>query len=245
MRNFELERNKIRISPVTTREIFKQTELFRDLDDNILNVLAAQSIEKRLDRNEILFLAGDDAAGLFVVAEGSLRAFRIGMDGREQVIHVENAVTTIAEVPVFDDGKYPSTVAAEEPSRVFLLPKNKVRAACLEHPKLALAAAKLIAGRLRRCAALVESLSLREVGQRLAQLLIAEARTRGRQSDGGIAFKQQLTHNQLAARIGTVREVVTRVLFRLQNQGLLQVDGKRITIPDIDQLASYAEAEDS
>jgi CRP/FNR family transcriptional regulator len=240
------QRNEIRISSVAkTIEIFRQAELFQDLDDNILQFLVDQSVEKRLGRNEILLLAGDEAAGLYVVAEGSLRAYRMGMDGREQVIHVENAVTTIAEVPVFDDGKYPSTVAAEEPSRVFLLPKNKVRAACLEHPKLALAAAKLIAGRLRRCAALVESLSLREVGQRLAQLLIAEAKAQGKRTERGIVFKQPLTHNQLAARIGTVREVVTRVLVRLQNQQLIEIDGKKITIPDLNLLAQYAETENS
>ena len=223
--------------------IFKQAELFSDLDDDILSILGDQSVEKRLSRNEILFLAGDKAAGLYVVAQGSLRAFRTGMDGREQVIHVEHAVTTIAEVPVFDGGNYPSTVAAEEPSTVYFLSKDKMLAACLEHPQLALAAAKLMAGRLRRCAELVESLSLREVGQRLAQLLLTEAEANGRKSERGIWFDQSLTHNQLAARIGTVREVVTRVLFRLQTQGLMVIEGKRIIVPDIDLLAAYAETD--
>ena len=94
--------------------IFKQTELFRDLDDAVLEVLAKHSIVKLLHRNEILFLAGEPAKGLYVISSGSVRAFRTSSDGREQVIHVEKAVTTIAEVPVFDNGNYPSTAAAEE-----------------------------------------------------------------------------------------------------------------------------------
>ena len=227
-----------------TIAVFKQTELFRDLDKSVLHVLAARAEERILNRNEILFLAGDEAAGLFVIATGSVRAVRTGQDGREQIIHVERAGSTIAEVPVFDGGKYPSTVAAElDETKVYFLDKKTVRALCLEHPELALAATRLLAARLRHCAELVESLSLREVGQRLAILLLAEAETVSIPPANEVRIKQKLTHNQLAARIGTVREVITRVFNRLQIQGLIIVDGKEIFIPDIAALSVYADSE--
>ena len=221
-------------------KLLKQTLLFRDLDDAILGSLIRGSVEKHLGKDEILFLAGDEANGLYVILEGSVRAFRTGSDGREQVIHAERAVTTIAELPVFDNGSYPSTVAAEEASRLLFIPKAKIRAACLEHPQLALAAARLFATRLRHCAELVESLSLREVGQRLAEFLLDQAKNNGRSVDGSITFRQELTHNQLAARIGTVREVVSRVMLRLQEQGLITSKGRVITIPDKPALERYA-----
>ncbi len=224
-------------------EILKQTELFRDLDDVILRVLASHAVEKSLERNEILFLAGDEAKGLYVIAEGAVRAFRTGADGREQIIHVERAITTIAEVPVFDNGNYPSTVSAEEPTLVYFLDKKEVFGLSLNHPEIALAATRLLARRLRKCAELVESLSLREVGQRLAHLLLEEAETRGVTIANGVRFKQKLTHNQLAARTGTVREVITRVLYRLQIQGLIIVEGKDVIIPDLESLANYADSE--
>lgn len=221
-------------------DLLKQTLLFRDLDDVILQSLTRGSVEKHLAKDEILFLAGDDASGLYVILEGSVRAFRTGSDGREQVIHAEKAVTTIAELPVFDNGAYPSTVAAEQASRLLFIPKEKVRTACLEHPQLALAAARLFATRLRHCAELVESLSLREVGQRLAEFLLDQARNNGESIDGTVTFRQELTHNQLAARIGTVREVVSRVMYRLQEQGLITAKGRVITIPDRGALERYA-----
>ncbi|HEY0050198.1 MAG TPA: Crp/Fnr family transcriptional regulator [Pyrinomonadaceae bacterium] len=224
-------------------EVLKQTELFRDLDDVILRVLAGHAVEKSLERNEILFLAGDEAKGLYVVAAGAVRAFRTGADGREQVIHVERAVTTIAEVPVFDNGTYPSTVSAEEPTLVYFLDKQEVFRLSLNHPEIALAATRLLARRLRKCAELVESLSLREVGQRLARLLLEEAEASGLAVVNGVRFKQNLTHNQLAARIGTVREVITRVLYRLQIQGLIIVEGKDVVVPDLELLANYADSE--
>jgi CRP/FNR family transcriptional regulator len=224
-------------------EVFRQTELFRELDSEVLKILAGHAVEKHLERNEILFLAGEEAKGLYIIAEGSVRAFRTGLDGREQVIHVERAVATIAEVPVFDNGDYPSTVSAEEATRVYFLGRKEVFELCLKHPPIALSAARLLAKRLRKCAELVESLSLREVGQRLARLLLEEAQLRGMPTKNGISFKQKLTHHQLAARAGSVREVITRLLYRLQVQGLIIVNGKEIIIPDLRRLAKYADSE--
>lgn len=221
--------------------VLKRTELFRDLDDTILDVLAKYSVVKRLRRNEILFLAGEPAKGLYVIASGAVRAFRTSPDGREQVIHVERAVTTIAEVPVFDGGNYPSSTAAEEVTTAYFLDKQLVIKTAVQHPQLALAAVKLLASRLRRCAELVETLSLREVGQRLATLLLEEARNYGTKTPVGTRIRVRLTHNQFAARIGTVREVVTRALLRLQEQGLILHEGKDIVIPDINSLAAYAD----
>lgn len=224
--------------------ILRKTELFRDLDDPIIDVLARLAVVKRLRRNEILFLAGEPAKGLYVIASGAIRAFRTSPDGREQVIHVERAVTTIAEVPVFDEGNYPSTTAAEEPTTLYFLDRHQVLKIAVEHPQLALAAVKLLASRLRKCAALVETLSLREVGQRLARLLLEEAGNHGIATEKGTRIKLRLTHNQLAARIGTVREVVTRTLTRLEEMGLIVHEGKEIAVPDMRSLRSFADIEE-
>lgn len=219
----------------------RRTTLFGELDEVEIQALAERAVERRLARDEVLFVAGDEAQGLFVVASGALRAFREGVDGREQVIHVERAGATIAELPVFDDRPYPSTVAAEEETVVLFLDKRDVRALCLKHPQIALAALKLLAGRLRKCAELVESLSLHEVDQRLARWLLNEAKARGIRTDGGLMIKLVLTNQQIAARIGSVREVVSRALARLQQNGLIAIDGRVIVIKDEEALAVFAD----
>src|SRR5438128_3402439 len=154
----------------------KRTAMFGELNDMDLRALADRASERRLGRGEILFFEGDEGGGLYVIVEGSVRAFRESLEGREQVIHVETAGATIAEVPVFDDGLYPSTVAGEEDSLLLFINKRDVRRLCLDHPQIALAALNVLATRVRRTAALVEQLSLFEVDQRLARLLLAEAR---------------------------------------------------------------------
>lgn len=219
----------------------RRTMLFGELGETELKALAERAVERRLARGEVLFMAGDEAAGLFVIVEGALRAYREGLDGREQVIHVERAAATIAELPVFDDRPYPSTVAAEEDTLVLFIDKRDVKRLCLEHPNIALAALKLLAERLRRCAELVESLSLREVDQRLARWLLGEARIRGTRAGAEIQLTLALTNQQIAARIGSVREVVSRAFTRLQSNGLISVDGRAVLIPDENALEVYAD----
>lgn len=216
------------------------TLLFGELSEAELKALAERAVERRLAKGEVLFMAGDEAAGLFVIVAGAVRAYREGLDGREQVIHVERAGATIAELPVFDGQPYPSTVAAEEETLVLFIDRREVKRLCLEYPTIALAALKLLAGRLRRCAELVEALSLREVDQRLARWLLGEARLRGTRHSEGVQVTLALTNQQIAARIGSVREVVSRAFTRLQNNGLLAVVGRTVLIPNEDALEIYA-----
>ncbi len=218
----------------------RRTALFGRLADSELKALADRSVVKHLRQCDVLFREGQEPSGLFVVIEGAIRAYRESGEGREQVIHVERAGATIGEVPMFDNGSFPSTAAAEEDSVVLFIDKRDVRRLCLEHPQIALAALEILAGRLRRAAALIEALSLREVDQRLARFLLSEARLHGKPGGGGITIELALTNQQIAARIGTVREVVSRALSRLQQDDLISVDGRRITISNEAALRSYA-----
>ena len=219
----------------------KRTRLFAQLDDRPLRMLADRAVERTFQKDEVLFIAGEDATGMYVIVEGSVRAFRVSLEGREQVIHLERAGATIAELPVFDEGPYPSTAAAEEPTSTLFIDKRDVRSLCLQHPEIALAAIKVLAGRLRRCAELVEALSLREVGQRLARFLVNEARRSGTRTENGFVLTLTQTNQQIAARIGSVREVVSRGFTRLQHEGLINVEGRDVIIPDEAALDAFAE----
>lgn len=219
----------------------RRAELFSDLDDATLRSIAEHAVARHFRKDELLFIAGDKAQGLYVIVNGSVRAFRESLDGREQVIHVERAGGTVAEVPVFDDGDYPSTVAAEEDTDTLFLDKRDVRQLCLERPEITLAALRILAGRLRRCAELVETLSLKEVGQRVARFVLSEARRNGRQTSQGIVVTLTQTNQQIAAHVGSVRDVVSRAFSRLQSDGLIIVEDRKLTIPDVSALAVFAD----
>ena len=217
-------------------ESLRKTELFGQLNEGELRVLAEACVEHRLQKGETLFSAGGEAKGLYVIAKGSLRAFRGNAEGREQIIHVEKAGTTIAEVPVFDDQPYPSTVVAEEESEVLFISKEDVKRLCRTHPAIALSALKLLAGRLRKTAALAESLSLKEVDQRLAAFLLREFKEKR------LKKLKLPTNSALAARLGSVREVVSRAFAKLESEGIVKIDEHRnVQILDEEGLRNHEE----
>lgn len=201
--------------------VLRRTVLFGALDPDDLNELATLARTRRFNPGEILFLDGDQAAGLFVIAEGQIRAYRVNSQGREQTIHTEGPGATLAEVPMFDDGPYPATAVAESPTSVLFLEKNAILAFLLRHPGVCLTALKLMAKRLRGHAALVDALALQQVGQRLARLLLDQQRDHGVPTGAGVLVKLPLSNEELAKRVGTVREVVSRTLSRLENEGLI------------------------
>lgn len=220
-------------------EALRATAMFGGLSNDRLLRIAARVTVVSVARDQVLFLAGEPALGMYVVVTGGVRATRTTAEGREQVIHVEGPGATFAEVPMFDDGNYPSTVIAEAVSTLLFLPREDVRALCLEHPEIALAALKVLAGRLRQTAALVEDLGLRDVDRRLARLIEDVAQERGIRKGGAVIVDLAMTQQQVAARIGSVREVVSRAFSRLQKAGLIEANGARIRIPDFDKLADY------
>ena len=226
---------------IDVTQVLRQTEFFGDLDDTLLISLAQAAVQRKIKRNETLFVAGEHANGLYVIASGSVRAYRASAEGREQVIHTERAFATVGELPLFDGQAYPSTVAAEEDSVVLFIDKATVLQMCQAHPDIALAAVRALCRRLRRCAALVETLSLRAVGQRLAHWILNEARSHGRSNGPAMEVDIALSKEQIATRIGSVREVVSRALARLEEDGLLAVDGHKVTIPNVDRLVRYIE----
>lgn len=222
-------------------EVLAKSALFQNLPEAALMDLAQHAVERKIQQGQILFTANEPADGLYVVLSGSVRAFRENIDGREQTIHVEHAGGTLAEVAVFDGGAYPSSTMAEEDSEVLFLAKEDVRRFLLRHPEAALAALALMAKKLRVVASLAEQLALKDVSQRLAMLLLEEAKRKSSKLQDGISFSLPLSHTQLASRLGSVREVVTRSLQKLVQQGIIDARGHRIVILKVKALRAQTE----
>ena len=184
-----------------------------------------------------MFQQGEPAVGLFIVAHGAIEVRQISLHGREQVFHTEGPGATLGEAPLLDGEGYIASAVAGEASRVLVLPRADLVRLCHRHPVVALTIAATLARRLRRFADLVGDLAFRPVNERLARYLHGAAGT-----DGG-AFHLALTHAQLAARLGTVRELVARSLAQLQERGVIQRTGARIVVRDRAVLAAMARGE--
>jgi CRP/FNR family transcriptional regulator len=222
-------------------EILAKSPIFQGISSGALTHLAKHCIERKIDRGQILFTADDPSEGLYIVLSGSMRAFRVSRSGREQTIHVEHAGGTLADVPALDGGPYPSTAIAEEDSELLFLGKEKLRSLMLQYPEMALAALSYIARKLRKIAAKVEQLALMDVGQRLASLLLDEAHEITPHPKDGVSFFLPSSHSQIAAQLGTVREIVTRGLNKLARQNIIEIRGHHVTVLDMSALLERAE----
>jgi CRP-like cAMP-binding protein len=209
---------------------------FRCLPPADLRRLAAHAVVRDVRRGARVFEEGAPAEALFVVIEGRVRLVRVSRGGREQALHAEGPGATLGEVPLLDGGGYVATAIAAEPTRLLSLPRDAVLDACRRHPEVALGIIRVLARRVRTFAGLVEQLSLKDLTARTAGLLLAESH-----AAGGPTFELTTTREELAARLGTVRELVSRALMRLRKAGMIRVAGRRVTILDPRGLADLAE----
>ncbi len=215
------------------KTILQKTPLFTSLTEPEMNALAARATKKHFNRGELLFSEGDPCKGLFLVASGKIRIFKLSSAGREQVLAAEGPGSSFAEVPVFDGGNYPASATALEDAEVLFISRKDFQNFCREHPDVALKVIAVVGSRLRRLVGIIEDLSFTTVRQRLIALILDLAQASGIASKGGVHVELTKTHQDLAAELGTVRELVSRNLSRLQAEGFLEVDGRKLIVKDI------------
>ena len=199
---------------------------FRSLSHAERQRLAAQCRPQALEPGEILFEEGQPCQGLFILVEGSIEVGQISIRGREQVLHAEGPGATLGEGPLFDRGGYVATAIATEPTRVLFLRRAALVDLCRRHPAVALSILETLARRMRRFAEIASDLSFRPVPERVARYIAALAGAAG----PGSAIDLALTETQLAARLGTVRELVARALSDLAESGVIARRGARVVV---------------
>lgn len=220
--------------------ILSNVPLFMDLSEEELHALAHRSVSHHVPAGELIFSEGDPCQGFYVIETGEVRIFKTAASGREQVLTIEHSGDTVAELPVFDGGSYPASAVAITDTLLLFVSKRDFRTLILDHPEVGLKVLKIVGARLRRLVGLIEELSFTTVRKRLILQIVRLARTEGEPSPRG--HEVTLPSNQeLASTIGTVRELVSRNLSRLQVEGLIRMDGKRVVIPDLDALVASGE----
>src|SRR5206468_6151689 len=216
-----------------TEAILRNTPLCASLTDTETKALAARTSRKRFQRDEQLFAEGDPCTGLFLVATGKIRIFKLSPAGREQILAVEGPGSSFAELPVFDGGNYPAAASALEDTEVLFISRKDFQNFCREHPDVGLKVIAVVGSRLRRLVGIIEELSFTTVRQRLIALILRLAQAGGTASKEGIRVELTKSHQDLAAELGTVRELVSRNLSLLQAEGFVNVEGRKIVVKDL------------
>jgi len=208
---------------------------FSTLGPEILKELTPGLRLLRYQSGEVIFWEGENCSGLHILEQGSAKIFKISPQGRrELIIRVIEKGTSFNEVGVFDYGPNPVNVGALEDCLVWVVSPDTIRKALLRHPELAQVVITNLTQNLRRLVGMVEELSFFQVTHRLARLIQDMP---PEQLSGGAG--QRLTQDEMAARLGTVREVVARSLRELERSGAIQVQRRQIRVTDHDRLQEW------
>jgi len=224
--------------PTNHAKALSKVPLFSGLSEGELGFLLERVVSKKYSASEMVFSEGEPCAGLFVDESGSVRIYKSSPGGREQVLSIEGPGGSIAELPVFDGGNYPASVIAIEDTVLLFVSRQDFQALCLAHPQVSLKVLKVVGGRLRRLVGIIEELSFTTVRHRLSAYLLRMAKKEGRKVAQGVEITLPTNNQELAAQIGTVRELVSRNLSRLQAEGLITIDGRTVVLRDMKALES-------
>lgn len=217
--------------------IMGQSTLFRGLPEEELRQLERIGELRECEKGDMLFGEGKDGVGFYVVAGGQVKVFKMSFDGREQILHILGPGDPVGEVPVFAGTTYPANAQALTKASLFFFPRKKLIELYRESPSLAMNMLAVLSRRLREFTVLIENLSLKEIPQRLATYLVHQQSLK----PVSARVKLNVTKGVLSNILGTSQETLSRVLGKLSQEGLIEVQGKEISILDMERLKSLAE----
>jgi CRP-like cAMP-binding protein len=199
-------------------EMLRKIPYFSTLSPDELAQVSTVTVERHYNRGDLILIEGETEGSLYYVCSGLVKVFKASPEGKEQVLRLIAAGSTFNDVPALDGGPNPASVSAVEPAIVYVIRRSGLRKLITTRPEVAEAVVLTLANTLRHLVALVEDLSLRHVTARVAKILL----------DQELSVRQgqqvhRLTQTEMAALVGSTREVVGRALKALETAGAIEM----------------------
>lgn len=211
---------------------------FNGLAIETRQALAASATPRHFGSGQVIYVEGEPAESIYILESGWIKATRMTRDGREQAMMFLRPVEVFGDIATFTNTTYPGTVVALEAVNVWVLPAQTILDLIPRHPDLAMAVIRHLGERVLHYVNLVEDLSLRSVEARLAHSLLQNAELH----DGQLVVprREWTTYDEMAVRLGTVRDVLSRTLKALEGENFLRVEKQFIIVLDPEGLAERA-----
>lgn len=213
--------------------------LFAGLTSDQLAELSMILTDQEIKRGQIIFSEGDPGIGFYIVVSGAIKIYKLSMDGKEQILHIFESREPFAEAAVFAGTPFPAHAMTLKNSRIFFFPRDAFIDLIMKYPSLSLNMMAALSMQLKKFAYMIESLSLKEVPGRLAAHLLFLYEQQGESAE--VDLKIAKTH--LASLLGTIPETLSRILTKMQKQGIIASNGSIVEILDYDTLTDLAEGD--
>lgn len=192
---------------------------------------------RNLKRGEGLFFQGDEHTGIWIVTSGRVRTFYTGPSGREITLAYWTKGHFVGGPEVFGRGWHIWSADGQEDAELLFLSGETLLTLVREIPEIAIGIIDGLVAKGKCYSALIQMLGTRSVSERLEQLLLILADTRGRVVGDHVIIDRSITYEQIAAIVGATRQWVTQSLDKLDKAGVLSITRKEIEIHDLDRLA--------
>ena len=221
-------------------ELIRRCPLFAGLKEEDLKKIRATASLKKVGKREVLFSDGEEAKGFYVILSGKVKLYKISPEGKEQILHVVSAPDAFAEAALFLEGSYPAFAEALIDSQLLFFPKRDFIQLIEKNPQLSINMIVSLSHFLRRFASLIEELSLREVSSRIAKYLIDLSLKSAKEGESLKEVELDLSKTQLASKLGTISETLSRTLAKMKAKGIIDVKKNRILILNREALKELA-----
>jgi len=203
---------------------------FAQFTESELEELAELVQIRRIRKDTVIFHEQDPGLTFYVIKQGRVKVYKNTEDGRELILGIFGDGGIIGDVPVFDGGPYPASAASLEETELYAIKRESFEQLINSHPEVSLKIIRVLGRRLRQAHELVRDMAMKNVAQRLAGLLLRLIEEYGVVSDGRTVLDLPLSRQEMADMMGVSRETATRELSRFAKTGLVEIEGRRITI---------------
>jgi CRP/FNR family transcriptional regulator, cyclic AMP receptor protein len=219
------------------QELLRTVPIFSELTDGDIASLGRLTARRRFPKDTVVFFENEEGDSFFMILEGRIKVTILGDDGREVILSMLGPGDFFGEMALLDNEPRSATAIAVEETELLSLHRSDFQTVLTDNRSITTALIKILTARLRRANHQISTLALLDVYGRVARVIVDMAREEGRRlRDGRIAFRRA-THQEIANRIGTTRETVTRMLKDLERQGLIHIEGKEIVVePDFEKV---------
>lgn len=206
--------------------------LFSRLGDDALLEIASYIQERTFSPGQVIVLEGEPCQAVYFVAQGVVRTGRLSPEGREQVLAYLGPGEPFNLVPALDGGSTLATVDAVTDTTLYTISCERLREIMRDHHGVGLAVMERLGAEVRRLSDMVEDLALHTVRTRLARFLLAHASAELGEVAEDTQPSERWTQEEIAAQIGTVRDVVGRALRTFADDGLIRRERGRLVVVD-------------
>lgn len=206
-------------------EDLAQVPLFSDLGEPELTAIANMATARSLPANSIVVNEGDQTNSLYIINSGKVKIFLSDENGKEVMLGIAGPGEYFGEM-VLDGGPRSASVMTVEPSKFSIIQKADLEKYLRAHPDVALSIITHLITRIRALTDNVKSLALLDVYGRFRKMLLELAV----EEDGTMVINEKLTQKDMANRVGSSREMISRILRELTVGGYIEVNQKRISI---------------